>query len=109
MERISVLNPRSWIIQHEVKGLSPRLSSLSRRTIGIVGQGHSPMLYLKDALLSAVPDIKKVVILGITPGKREFMHLGPSPGFAARDGFTEAQIEEIEEVRPDAVIHGIAH
>lgn len=117
MEKISVLNPESWVIPHEVRCLSPRLNTLSGRTVGIVGQGHSPMLYLKDALLSAVPDIKDVVILGV----RDTMNQGASAGFSGSqlhvipgssggEGFfSEAEKEELYRVRPDAVIQGIAH
>ena len=109
MEKLSVLNPESWAVPQEVTALNPRLDALSGKTIAIVGQGHSPMLYLKDALLSAVPDIKDVVILGVRPGRQEWAHTGLAAGFSRLEGFIESQKEEISEFRPDAVIQGVAH
>lgn len=96
MERISVLNPQSWVSPFEAVALNPRPNTLTGKTIGIVGQRHEPMLYLKDTLLAAMPDIKDVVILA--EGR-----------YSAREGFAKTEQEIIYQARPDTVIQGIAH
>lgn len=95
-EVLSVLNPQSWIAPFESAPLTPRLDGLEKKRIGIVGQTHEPMLFLKDIITDTLPEIGDVFILD-------------GGTYSNRDGFTSKERKEIATTRPDAIIKGIAH
>jgi len=100
-EVCKVLNPESWMAPFDAVPLNPRLDSLAGKIIGVVGQNHEPMLYLKDALKATVPDIKNIVIF------RE--RSTTSERYSDRGGISKALQDEVSNLAIDAVIQGIAH
>ena len=91
----TVLNPESWVAPFEATPLSPRLDTLRGKVIGIVGQRHEPMLYLKDELLAAHPELNDVIIL--------------EGNFSSRKGISKSLEAEVRKLGINAVIQGIAH
>lgn len=94
--KLSALNPQSWVAPFEAAALTERPDHLNGKKIGIIGQTHEPMLFLKDSLIAALPDIGDVTIF-------------EAGAYSNRDGFSAAEKEEIDQMKPDVVIRGIAH
>ncbi|MCX6012274.1 MAG: hypothetical protein NTV30_02445 [Chloroflexi bacterium] len=92
-----VLNPLSWFAPFDAVPLNPRLDTLKGKTIGIVGQHHEPMLFLKDALKAALPEAKDIIVLE------------KDKSYSGRMGITKAQMEDIKNRGINAIIQGIAH
>ena len=93
-----VLNPESWMAPFNAVPLNPRPGSLNGKVIGIVGQNHEPMLYLKDALKAALPGIKNIVVYKENKEK-----------YAERGGIPRELQEGIRTAGIDVAIQGIAH
>ena len=92
-----VLNPVSWFAPFNAVPLNPRLDSLKGKIIGIVGQSHEPMLFLKDALKAALPDLKDIIILN----KKD--------KYGDRAGISKDLLGTIKSLGINAAIQGIAH
>lgn len=90
-----VLNPLSWFAPFDAVPLNTRLDNLKGKIIGIVGQQHEPMLYLKEAIKAVEPDIKDIIIL--------------KERYAGRMGLSKEQQIEVKNRGINAVIQGIAH
>jgi len=93
---MKVLDPASWFAPFDAVPLNRRLDDLKGKTIAIVGQNHEPMLYLKDALLAALPDAKNIIVL-------------EKDNYSDRIGIAKSLKESIHNLHIDAVIQGIAH
>ena len=95
---MKVLDPSSWFAPFDAVPLNRRLDDLKGKTIAIVGQNHEPMLYLKDALLAALPDAKKIVVFAENKER-----------YAERGGIPKELQEGISDHGIDVAIQGIAH
>ena len=100
-EVYKVLNPESWMAPFNAVPLNPRLDQLEGKIIGIVGQNHEPMLYLQDALMATVPEIKNIIIFKEKSTTSE--------RYSNRGGMSKALQDEIKNMGIDAIIQGIAH
>ncbi|MCX6013546.1 MAG: hypothetical protein NTV30_09125 [Chloroflexi bacterium] len=96
-EVFKVLNPESWMSAFDTIPLNTRLDNLKGKVIGIIGQDHEPMIYLKDALKAAVPEIRDIIIFK------------EKQRFGERGGIDKAIREEVNKFGINAAIQGIAH